>query len=127
MRNKQQLFILAGYPQFMIQSCSFGLIVINGKSYGDIKLIGNKTIQWHHVEHHAVTEQDMFEIFDSKPDVVVIGTGFSGLVEVKDEVVNLAKDKNIELVILQTKQACEAYNNLLKGKKKVAMILHSTC
>src|SRR3989338_6240252 len=109
----------------MIQSCSFGSIVINNKSFGDIKIIGNKIIPWHYVEHHAVVEQDMFEIFDSKPDVAVIGIGFSGLVEVRDEVVNLAKEKNIELVILKTKEACEAYNDLLKNKKKVAAIMHS--
>ena len=111
----------------MIQSCSFGSIVINSKSFGDIKIIGNKIIPWHYVEHHAVVEQDMFEIFDSKPDAVVVGIGFSGLVEVRDEVVNLAKEKNIELTILKTKEACETYNDLLKNKKKVAAIMHSTC
>lgn len=111
----------------MIQSCSFGSIVINSKSFGDIKMIGNKIIPWHHIEHHAVVEQDMFEIFDSKPDAVVIGTGFSGLVDVKEDVVNMAKEKNIELIILKTKEACEAYNDLLKNKKKVAAIMHSTC
>ncbi|MCK4522116.1 MAG: hypothetical protein KAU20_06065 [Nanoarchaeota archaeon] len=111
----------------MIDSYSFGNIVINGKSHDDIKIIGEKIITWRYIEHHTVTLQDVIEIFEDKPEYVVIGTGSSGFVHVKQEVIDTAEEKGIKLLIEPTKQACNKYNELKNQRKKADAILHATC
>ncbi|MAG08186.1 hypothetical protein CMO89_01830 [Candidatus Woesearchaeota archaeon] len=110
-----------------IESYSFGSILIKGIKHEDIKIIGEKVIGWQYTKHHTVTVQDITEITDSNPEVIVIGTGASGLVKVEDEVIKLAEQKNIKLVIKPSAEACDEYNKLLKENKKVAAIIHSTC
>jgi len=110
----------------MIDSYSFGNITINGQSYEDIKIHKKKVTTWHYIEHHTVTAQDIAEILDDT-EYLVIGTGSSGLVTVKQEVYDICKEKSIEVIEAKTKDACEKYNELEKQKKKVAAIIHSTC
>ena len=111
----------------MIDSFDFGRIVVDGKNYEDVKIIGDKVINWQYVEHHTVIKQDVIEIFEDNPEIVVIGTGVDGLVHIQKEVIKFASEKGIELVIESTKKACEVYNRLKKEGKKVNAIIHSTC
>jgi hypothetical protein len=111
----------------MIESYSFGKIVIKGEEYEDIKIIGEKIIPWHCVEHHTVTEQDILDLFEENPDYIIIGTGASGLVYVKSEAIQAIEKKNIKLIIENTKKACEEFNRLKQENKKVNALLHSTC
>jgi hypothetical protein len=109
----------------MIEHYSFGNITINGKNYEDIKIKDDKIIPWHYIEHHTVTEQDITELIDGI-DILVIGTGASGLVKVKEEVLDLAKQKDVAIIIKPTAEACKCFNEL-SNNKRVAAILHSTC
>lgn len=111
----------------MIDQYIFGKITVNRKEYGDIKIIGQKIVPWHFIENHTVTEQDVIEIFEDNPDYIVIGIGSNGMVHVDKEVIELAKKKNVKLIIESTKKACEEFNNLRKDVKKVDAIIHSTC
>jgi len=112
----------------MINSSSFGTIVVDGKSYGDIKIDKDGNVMpWHYTEHHTVLVDDILELVGGI-DVLVIGIGTAGCVRVVDEVREMAKKKKIMLVVENTAEACKSYNDLLKKKPgKVAAILHSTC
>ena len=111
----------------MIDKFTFGKITINNKDYDDIKIIGENIIPWQYIEHHTVTEQDIIEITEDKPEYAIIGIGTSGLVHVKEESISLLKEKHIKTEILLTKKACNRYNELKKDGKKVDAIIHSTC
>jgi len=111
----------------VIQHFEFGKITINGTTYHDIKIINNKVINWQYIEHHTVTKQDIIEMFEDKPEYVVIGIGVDGLVSVNDDVIEFAKEKNIKLIIKNNQEACDEYNRLKKENKKVNAIIHSTC
>lgn len=58
--------------------------------------------------------------------MVIIGTGFSGMLKVTKEVEALLSSRGIELFALPTKEAVELYNELAR-KKRVAVLLHLTC
>lgn len=111
----------------MIESYSFGRITIKGEDFEDIKIISEKILPWHFIENHTVTEQDIVDLFEENPDYIIIGTGASGLVYVKNEVIKKIEEKGIKLIIENTKKACEEFNNLKKEGKRVNAILHSTC
>jgi hypothetical protein len=111
----------------VIESYSFGKITIKGEDFEDIKIIDDIVTPWHAAEHHTVTEQDILDLIENKPDYIIIGTGASGLVYVKNDVIQKIEQKNIKLIIESTKKACEEFNRLKTEGKKVNAILHSTC
>lgn len=112
----------------MIDSSSFGRIVVDGKSYEDIKIDKKGNVSpWHYIQHHTVTVDDIIEIAEGI-EVLVIGIGTAGCVRVVDEVKEMAEKKKMQLVIANTPDACNAYNDMLKKKPgRVAAIFHSTC
>lgn len=111
-----------------IESYSFGKIVIDGKTYSRDVIIFSDHINasWWRKESHKLCLADIIEIIKEGPEVVVIGTGDSGLMRVLNEVKESLKDKGIELIALTTEKACQVYNDMSKSRKTIAA-LHITC
>ncbi len=114
-----------------IQSVDFGKIVIDGKSYGDILIIDNKIIPrdinaLHKLFHtaHIISDEECALLNKNNPEVIVIGTGVSGLLRVDERIKNKIKAK--EIIILPTQSASEKYN-LLVNTKKLNALFHTTC
>ncbi len=112
----------------MIDSSSFGKIVVDGKAYEDVKIGRDGNAKpWHYIEHHTVLADDILELVEGI-EVLVVGIGTSGYVRVDDSVKKLADENKIKLVIENTADACKSYNEQLKKRPgKVAAIFHSTC
>jgi hypothetical protein len=106
----------------------FGKIVINGKRYGKDVIITPKgeVKEWWRTRGHEVRVKDLEPIEGEEFDVLIIGTGYFGIVKVLSEVEEWAKKRRVELVAMPTKEACKVYNEV-SGKKKVAAALHLTC
>lgn len=120
--------VITSVPHQMptIEAYSFGSIVIDGKSYGDIKIYANKVYLWRPVKRHEVRIDDLQDI-TKEVDFIVIGTGYYDQVRVEDETLTFLNEKNIKPIIRETTKAVDEYNRLVKEGKKVATILHSTC
>ena len=69
----------------MITDYSFGKIVVNGKTYkSDIKIIDGQVIaQWWRRSGHRVGVEDVTDILDAEPEVVIIGKGSPGLMKTR--------------------------------------------
>jgi len=115
----------------LIESYEFGAIVINGKGYtSDVIVLPERVIDgWWRKEGHKVHIEDIEEILkqEPKPEVLVLGTGYYGLVEIPWEIENTLKSHGIELVAQPTKEACQTFNEILKSNKLVAGAFHLTC
>lgn len=113
----------------MIESYSFGTIVVNGARYkNDIKIIRNKVIpEWWRKNGHAVTPHDIKDIIDAGPEIFILGTGASGVVKPGNEVIRLLDEKNIELIKIPTAEAVDIFNRLTNEKKNIAAGFHLTC
>ena len=113
----------------MIESYSFGRIVVDGKRYtNDVIIFPNRIKDnWWRKIGHRVDVEELKEAILEKPEILVIGTGYFGFVKVPVEVREYVKDKGIELIIQSTKDACNAFNSLLKSGKKVVAALHLAC
>jgi len=112
----------------MIDSYSFGSYIIDGKEHKwDIKLINNKVFSWVGRKGHDITIDDIKDIVAENPEILIIGTGASGLVNVSDKIKEFVKTRGIKLIIEKTGAACKEYNNALKSNKKVCAIMHGTC
>ena len=112
----------------MIENYSFGQILIDGKEYHSDIIIYKNSIddKWWRRESHNLCIEDIKEILDNKPKVLIIGTGYYGLMKVPLELIKLLETNNIEVIIKKTKDACDEYNTLHQRKNVVA-VFHLTC
>ncbi len=112
----------------MIDSYEFGEIIVDGKTYTSDVIIFPDKVQgeWWRKEGHRLSVEDVKDIVAAKPEVVIVGTGYSGFLEVLSKTRHFLENENIELFVYNTKKACRKYNELFKTKRVVAA-LHLTC
>jgi hypothetical protein len=112
----------------MIESYKFGEIIINGKRYSSDLIIFKDHIfdNWWRKEGHNLCIEDIKEIINKQPDILIIGTGYFGLMKVSSELIKYLESNNIEVIIKRTKDACDEYN-ARQQKKNVIAAFHLTC
>jgi hypothetical protein len=112
----------------MIDSYDFGRIVINGKRYSSDLIVFSDKVRdgWWRKEGHRLHVEDLKDVLEVKPEVLVVGTGYSGLMRVPPETRRYVESEGIEFVAQKTAEACETFNRLVKSRKVVAA-LHLTC
>lgn len=112
----------------MIDSYSFGSMVVDGKEYTNDLIIYSDRIQssWWRIEGHRLDIEDIKEILEAKPEVLVVGTGASDLVEIPEETEKHIRSKGIRLIAQRTGEAYKTFNTLSKSKKVIGAF-HLTC
>ncbi|SFM94810.1 Mth938-like domain-containing protein [Thermodesulforhabdus norvegica] len=113
----------------MIEDYGFGHMVINGRKYtADLKIISDRVISdWWRREGHRLHIDDITDIIDARPEVVVLGTGAFGFMKVPSEVVDFLEARGIEVVVEKTKEAVKRFNGLKEAGRLVAGAFHLTC
>jgi len=112
----------------MIDSYDFGRITIDGKRYSTDLLVFPDKVKtyWWRKEGHRLQIADLKEVLEAKPEVLVVGTGYWGMMEVPPETRNYIESAGIELIVQKTAEACQTFNHLIESRKVVAA-LHLTC
>jgi len=131
----------------MIEDYRFGSITIDGKIYND-----NVEVRWTPKESKHPTGQasevlpfqfqqrHTFDIstvkiaVEQNPEIIIIGTGESGLAMVTEDAKGFIREKGIELIIDKTEEAVKTFNVIKEesleeeGKqKRVIGLFHLTC
>ena len=111
-----------------IDSYHFGQVVIDGEKYSSDVIICPDGVQgeWRRKKGHELALEDISGAMTGKPEVLLVGTGASGLMKVLPEVQREAEARSIKLIVQPTGEACEIYNQLSKSQRVVAA-LHLTC
>lgn len=106
----------------------FGEIVIDGKRYsGDVIVYPDRVESgWWRQEGHSLAPEDIWEVLQSPPEVLVIGQGSSSRMEVPLQTRRKLSEVGIQVIAEPTDQACETYNQL-RLKRRVVAALHLTC
>jgi hypothetical protein len=112
----------------MIDSYDFGRIVIDGKHYNSDLIVFPDKVRdgWWRKEGHRLYVEDLKDVLEAKPEVLVVGTGYYGLMTVPSETRKHVESEGIELIAQKTTEACKTFNRLVKSRKVVAA-LHLTC
>lgn len=112
----------------IINSYSFGNITIDGKNYrSDVIIFPDKiNSKWWRKNGHLLSDEDIGEILKYKPEMLIIGTGASGLMKVDQKVKDKLNSLGIGFIIKNTAEAVEEYNKLEK-KDKIICAFHLTC
>ncbi|MCD6550020.1 hypothetical protein J7K24_00555 [bacterium] len=115
----------------MIDKYVFGSIVIKGKKYNcdvEIRWTG-EVLEWWRKEGHVFDIEDVKRAVEKNPDIIILGTGDSGMAKVTEECRKFIQDKGIELIIKNTPEAVKVFNLIQKSRdqKKVIGLFHLTC
>lgn len=112
----------------MIESCVFGRMIIEGQTYTSDLIIFPDRINhsWWRKSGHRLCLEDIKEVLKEEPEVIIIGTGFTGLMKVEEDVKRHAQSKGILLIIEKTKNAVQKFNEL-SSKKMTVGAFHLTC
>jgi hypothetical protein len=73
---------------------------------------------------HFISLGEVRPLLSSKVQVLVIGTGWDGMVQVDPAITN---SLGIEVHILRTPQAFELFNRFRSEGRRVVLVAHSTC
>lgn len=111
-----------------IESYEFGRITIGGKTYTSDVVVYPEGVDdgWWRREGHKLHVEDIREIVQRRPEVLVVGTGHDALMKIPPETQEHVRSKGVSLIAKGTKEACEIYNQLV-GSRRVIAALHLTC
>lgn len=114
----------------MIEKYESGhLIRIDGQTYhNDVKIIdGQVKGNWWRQEGHRLAQEDISDILEKRPDILVIGTGYAGRMHVPDSTRKAVLGHGIQMQAEKTDSAVRTFNRLNKEGRKVAGAFHLTC
>jgi tRNA (pseudouridine54-N1)-methyltransferase len=115
------------------ESTDFGKVVIDGRTYGDVLIVNNEVVPRNKGflrrvfgTSHKISEEEIERLLEGDVEVIVIGTGQSGVLFVDSQIIEKIKSANVELVVAKTPEAIKLFNSLAK-EKKVNALIHTTC
>ena len=111
-----------------IDRYEFGLIVIDGETFKNDVMIwpGRVKDDWWRQESHFLQRQDVAEALAANPQVLVVGMGDPGKMQVDPALAVYLRDRGVELMAHPTREACRLINEL-SGTRRLAAALHLTC
>jgi hypothetical protein len=111
-----------------IDSYSFGVMAIDGRTYtADLVLFPERVDDaWWRKQGHHCSLADLAAALVPVPKTLIIGTGEPGLMAVDDDLREYCRDNGIELTVLPTARAADAYNGC-PDKESTVAAFHLTC
>lgn len=112
----------------MIESYSFGKIKVNSVTYTSDVILFPDHVQsdWWRIAGHKLHLEDIKGILKAKPEILVVGTGYFGLMKVLPETEEALKHEGIRVIVEKTKKAVKSYNNLSPSHRVIGAF-HLTC
>jgi hypothetical protein len=112
---------------------TFGSVVVEGKKYRrDILVFADGTVKKRKggflmFGSHEITRQELGELSQGQPRVVIVGTGTDGAAHIAPEAESWARANNVSLLVQPSYGAVARINEFVEQKKRVAALIHITC
>ncbi len=112
-----------------IEDYRFGHLRIDGRDLRkDVLVLPPRVLSpWWRQAGHSLVPADLEEVFADAPEVLVVGTGAYGVMEVPEATRQALSAAGIEVEALRTEEACRRFNALVDQGRRVAAALHLTC
>lgn len=123
-------------PPGPIEGFQWGRFQIDGQIHSedgegvgkDICVIEGEVRAWEARKGHKLKTSMVDCIQGADISILVIGTGVRGAIRVPEKTRKAIKSGGVEtLIIEKTPEACATYNQLVRKKKRVALLAHGTC
>jgi uncharacterized protein len=113
------------FAKLVIRSVSDTAIRINDEEYSDSVALTPKDIlgNWPNTPIAALTIADFAEIFEAKPEIVLLGTGSSNVFPPRELTFAFARN-GVGLEVMDTAAAARTFNVLANESRRVAAVLY---
>jgi len=113
----------------MIESYDFGRMVIDGRLYTSDLIVSPEGVRdgWWRREGHSLHVSDIDDALRGSPEILVVGTGFSGLMAVPPATLRYLEDRGIRANVEPTGRAFQTFNALVRSGRRVVGAFHLTC
>ena len=119
-----------------IEAFEWGHFQINGQIHSaegegagkDIFVWSGNVCPWAARKGHRLKPHMVTDAFNKDIEILVIGSGVHGAIEVTEKTRHAIQESGIKRLIIQkTPDACKTYNRLFIEGERVAMLAHGTC
>ncbi|MBD3185274.1 hypothetical protein GF325_00485 [Candidatus Bathyarchaeota archaeon] len=118
-----------------IDSTKFGSITIDGKEYShDLYILPDGNMEKRDKSHsprihghRSLGKAEIKHILSTNPDILLIGTGQSGVLPFQEDVEGMLQNSAIVTIKEKTPDIINEFNKKWDDGKRVAAILHVTC
>jgi hypothetical protein len=112
-----------------VRHYAFGRIDIDGTEYTSDVIVYPERVQahWRRKRGHSLCIEDLAEVLRSKPTVLLIGTGYYGVMDVPPETLDALHERGIEPRVMKTGEAVAELDRLQREAARVVAALHLTC
>lgn len=117
-----------------IDKVSWGKVKIDGKNHSQVLIIGDQVYErdsekLHQLfrTSHEIADWEQKLLLSKNPEVILIATGWNGVLKVNEKFKNQILKLGIELRAVLTPKAIDEYNRLVDEGKKVNALIHTTC
>lgn len=118
-----------GMTAMRISAYEFGRIAIGDKTYTSDVIVAPEHVidSWWRKQGHNLQIEDLDDIVSAKPDMLIIGTGYYGRMQVPDETKQYLEERGIKVLQAKTRDAVTEFNQLQKEYARIVAALHLTC
>ncbi|GAB4343924.1 MAG: Mth938-like domain-containing protein [Desulfobulbaceae bacterium] len=112
-----------------ITSYSFGRMVIDGTPFtGDVLIFPDGSIlnPWWRAAGHRLVMEDLEKLLAASPEVIIAGTGASGLMKPAADLESKLRAMGIEFIALPTADAVTVFNET-SARQRAGGCFHLTC
>ncbi len=104
-------------------------MIVNGEVYKtDLIIFPDEVLpNWWRKSGHSLCKEDLKEILNNKPDILVVGRGALGMMQVPDNIEKELQERDIEVIAKKTSEAVKVFNAMIEKGRKVAGGFHLTC
>lgn len=114
-----------------VEKYSFGSIVVDGQTYNrDLILFPKANLvrpNWWRKEGHSLDIEDLGEVIENKPDILIVGRGAMGVMQIPDATLREIQKHKIKLIEAITSKACQIFNEHADKGENVVGAFHLTC
>ncbi len=112
-----------------ISNYSYSTITVDGKVYNKDLIIFPDWVRsdWWRKEVHNLSADDLSEVINYGPELLVVGKGSSGFMKISRATKKALRAAKIELIEADTAEAVEILNSKFKLGRKVVGAFHLTC
>ena len=112
-----------------IEDYEFGRIRIDGKEYRNDVIVfpDHVSPEWWRKDGHSLAMEDLEEVVQYDPDLLIVGRGAYGIMQIPEETREALFKRNIQLIDEVTATAIQIFNNRNEKGEKAVGAFHLTC
>jgi hypothetical protein len=110
-----------------LEGYRFGRVLVDGQEETrDVIVLPRRVIRnWWRKNGHALVLEDLGDVLDELPELLVVGTGAAGHMEPDPGTLKALRDRGVEVQVLRTEEAVSRYG--AADPARTAAALHLTC